>query len=116
MGGMTTKRERDDAKFGKVFTPAVLTALKQLGATLQPDSEERYGTARYTLVTRAGALNVTAYDTWIACRFDDVEAAKKVARTGILNPFSGKYNFMYSADNDPLACVADWVRHMRELQ
>lgn len=57
--------------------------------------------SRMALQTICGTLHITPYGNWIACRFNDVEAA--VARFGYhpsygrLNPCSGKWNFHFAA-------------------
>jgi len=43
--------------------------------------------------TVAGPMSVHAYENWVACRFHDVERAKKVSPPGSLNPYSGKWNW-----------------------
>lgn len=63
----------------------------------------------YAIETKAGPLHVTPFPwdpessqggAWIACRFEDVDAARRVfgvTRLGTgarLNPYSGKWNFM----------------------
>ena len=53
----------------------------------------------WELDTVAGTMRLTPYDTWIACRFDDVEAAKLRVRFGALNPWSGKWNWHYEQPN-----------------
>ena len=49
----------------------------------------------WEIETIAGAMRVTPYDTWVACRFDDVDAAKQRVRFGTLNPWSGKWNWHF---------------------
>lgn len=47
------------------------------------------------LPTIAGNLRLAPYDTWLATRFDDVNAAKSHIGFGQLNPFSGKWNWHF---------------------
>ena len=66
------------------------------------------GEAEYKINTVAGSLRVTVYDDWLACRFDNVAAAKAALpeyaglgqRYARLNPFSGKWNW-HGADALP---------------
>lgn len=110
-----TKRERATIKFSKVFTPRAQAALRAMGATVQDGSVENFGSARFSLVTKAGILNVTVYDTWIAARFDDVDAAKALGLVG-LNPYSGKYNFHFVAEHEnPIACVDYWTNTIKQI-
>jgi len=53
----------------------------------------------FEIETKAGNLHLTPYDTWVACRFDDVERARTiVGNDGRLNRCSGKWNFHFSHD------------------
>ena len=70
------------------FQAAVAASLRHLGAR----SAQRYD---WELDTVVGTLRVTPYDNWIACCFDDVEAAKQRVRFGTLNPWSGKWNWHF---------------------
>jgi hypothetical protein len=51
----------------------------------------------YEINTQAGILRITFYEDkkmpWFACRFDDVQKAKELVRSGVLNKFSGKWNW-----------------------
>lgn len=49
----------------------------------------------WELDTVAGILRVTPYENWIACRFDDVGTAKQLVHFGVLNPWSGKWNWHF---------------------
>lgn len=71
------------------FKAEVAKRLTALGAT-RPDG---YG-YDYTVATAAGNLYVTAYEDWIACRFEEPERAKAISDTR-LNPYSGKWNHHY---------------------
>jgi hypothetical protein len=66
----------------KVDTEAYLTSI---GARPWPN-----GLYAYVLDTIIGALWITPYDDWIACRWKDVEKARAVVDC---NPCSGKWNF-----------------------
>lgn len=48
----------------------------------------------YEIDTQAGVLALAVYDNWLATRFEDVAAAKKLLGTAV-NPHSGKWNFHY---------------------
>jgi hypothetical protein len=48
---------------------------------------------KYDVATMAGRLHITIYDDWLACRFDDVQSAVVQVRNGVLNPYSGKWNW-----------------------
>lgn len=78
------------------FEERALHMVKALGAESQPPYNE------LTLQTLAGPMRVHPYDTWMACRFEDVERAKKLSPAGSLNPFSGKWNWHYTkpGEND----------------
>ena len=49
---------------------------------------------RWAITTRAGLLHVIPRGDWVACRFDDVEAAKGLG-LGYFNQYSGKWNHHY---------------------
>jgi len=49
----------------------------------------------YEITTRAGYLSIATYGNWVACQFNDPDAAKAVVGTSGLNPFSGKWNHHY---------------------
>ena len=76
------------------FRKAVLAALRDFGAT--PG-----GPYDYQMVVKAGLLYVSIHDNWIACRFSTVERAigvtKDAGSFGRLNPYSGKWNFEFTA-------------------
>lgn len=44
---------------------------------------------------------------WVHFRFDDVNAAKEVVAFGNLNPYSAKWNFMFSGKGGHLTLAAD---------
>lgn len=48
---------------------------------------------RFAVQTTAGRLEISPYPEFIACRFDDVERARRVVHVGRLNPHTGKWNF-----------------------
>lgn len=49
-----------------------------------------------TLNTIAGPLRCHVYDNWIAMQFDDEKKAVELIHFGNLNPYSGKWNWMYN--------------------
>ena len=73
------------------FKAEIGRRLEALGA-VAPD-----GTYDYALATVAGNLFVTAYDDWVACRFEEPERAKATVSDTRLNPCSGKWNHIYDA-------------------
>lgn len=79
-----------------VFKEALVAMLLRLGAR---PSERFYD---YVIDTRAGLLYLSAYDDWLAARFEDVEKARQVVKTGCLNRFSGKWNwhFVFAEEQD----------------
>jgi len=60
--------------------------------------------ADHSIQTIAGELRITPHGTWIACRFEDIEAAKTILPfwpkriEARLNGFSGKWNFTNTQD------------------
>lgn len=71
-------------------------------AWLLEQGAQRSNTIReFSIRTTCGVLHISPYDTWIACCFDDVAAAKQhfppVFGLGHdrLNPYSGKWNWHY---------------------
>jgi hypothetical protein len=70
------------------FAHAVTEGLRQLGA-------RQAGAYGWQLDTVGGLLDISPYDAWVACRFDDVERAKAHVRSGNLNPYSGKWNWHF---------------------
>ena len=55
-------------------------------------------TNKFSLGTICGELHITIYDGWLACRFQDVDLAKRnlpVDLQANLNRFSGKWNFHF---------------------
>lgn len=83
------------------FTQACTDMLLALGA--KPGEHDPW-----QLHTLAGVLRLQPYDNWLACRFDDVEAAKQHAYFGHLNPYSGKWNWHFTEPN------AEDVEFLRE--
>jgi hypothetical protein len=55
--------------------------------------------ANYILKTPIGPLHICIFDSWVACRFEDIRAAT-VFTKGVSNEFTGKWNWHYS--NDPV--------------
>ena len=74
------------------FKRACTELLQQLGASKSVDIFAR----EWTLQTLAGPMYCDVYDTWLASRFADVNAAKTTISSGSLNPFSGKWNWHYT--------------------
>jgi hypothetical protein len=79
----------------------VTAALRKLGALYVP---EYYGNDDLVIKTVAGLLTFHPYGTWVACRFEDVQAARDHFHVGEhetgnrhhLNPYSGKWNWHWS--------------------
>jgi len=76
----------------------------------------------FALQTVAGELRVTPEGNWIACRFQDVEAAKTVLpywpkEQAQLNGFSGKWNFVHARDGrfDPERNLAEFKTELAFL-
>lgn len=78
-----THAERDEA-----FVTAVCDAVLALGG-VEIDGPPR----SFAVQTTAGRLEISPYPEFIACRFDDVERARRTVHVGRLNPHSGKWNF-----------------------
>lgn len=95
-----TERQRAKRRAAehKALVALVRDFLALHGAT--PDELDP-GTA-WSVQTALGALRVHVIDDWIACRWDDVEAAKRVfphaSHLSRLNPYSGKWNFSEGID------------------
>jgi hypothetical protein len=70
------------------FTNAVSDGLRHLGA-------RQGGPYGWQLDTVAGILNITPYDNWVACRFDEVQRANQTIGFGTLNRYSGKWNWHF---------------------
>jgi len=70
------------------FAAAVTQAMKELGAR----EGSAYG---WQIDTRAGLLQLSPYEDWVACRFEDVARANVEIRYGQLNPHSGKWNWYF---------------------
>lgn len=75
------------------FPQACAAMLQSLGA--QP-AEYSYP---WQLQSVAGVLRLHPYDNWLACRFEDVAAAKALVGHGQLNPYSGKWNWHFDQPN-----------------
>ncbi len=102
------KPRRPRARTPKVSIDALHTWLREVGA-VERERYERDGAVQivYTLATTLGTLHVhpfpwerasTQGGAWIACRFEDVETARRhfgvrFTCTHRLNPYSGKWNF-----------------------
>jgi hypothetical protein len=88
------------------FTANVVAYIVGKGAT--PGRHEEY-----ELATNIGVLKITPYDNWIACRFDDVEAAQLFCAC---NKYSGKWNFHYSDDVATLSTASTIGDFMNEIE
>ncbi len=53
----------------------------------------------WQLDTRAGQLDIHPFEDWVACRFDDVERARREVSHGQLNCYSGKWNWHFVQPN-----------------
>ncbi len=79
---MMAKKQKFD------FKAACEAMLRRLGATTGTHHD-------LAIPTVAGLLQCTPYADWLACAFDDVQAARAKVGHGTLNQFSGKWNWMY---------------------
>lgn len=93
-------RNYADTKAGKLagdrFNKRVEELLVSMGATVVRHGSMVLGEpTNLTLHTRAGPLHFSLYGDWIAARFDDVDAARRVLGQPHhrLNPHSGKFNW-----------------------
>lgn len=101
----TSKRQR--IQDTEAFRQGIEAILEQAGGNRTPGRLHEW-----SVPTKAGPLGITIYDTWVAGRFEDVEAAKKLlgsSPTGDLNPYSGKWNHHYGS----LAGSPDSIDHFR---
>ena len=63
----------------------------QTGLIVAAGGVREKGVYTYVLKTRGGPLRLKPMGDWVACRFDDIEAAK---RAGVpFNPLNGKCKF-----------------------
>lgn len=73
----------------------------------------------WSIQTSAGLLNINVYDTWLACRFDDVAAANRVL-PGCVNKFSGKWNHHFTYEElrtiKPEDLLGGFERQVKKLQ
>ena len=75
----------------------------------------------YEIATPAGRLWITIYETWIACRFDDVELGKRFTEScgSSCNPYTGKWNFHFSEGTveslDPEMAIAHFGFFLGQL-
>lgn len=102
-----TKRRR---QAGERFKQAVADYLASKGATTSRFYD-------FEIETKAGTLFVSPHDNWIACRFENVEEAKRLlGNNPRLNPFSGKWNFHYSDETiHTPAPLTDFAMHLERL-
>lgn len=75
--------------------------------------------ARFIVQTRAGELKIHLYGDLIACRFANVEAAKKAlprkSSSDRLNPYTGKWNFEFGNHIDPYVSASEFIHELRNL-
>jgi hypothetical protein len=88
------------------FAAAVTAGLKELGAL-------EGGPYDWRIDTVGGLLDISPYDTWVACRFDDVERAILAVGKGGCNPNSGKWNWHYGSPTE--TDVANFLFHLRSI-
>lgn len=88
------------------FAAAVTQAIKELGA-------REGGAYGLQLDTRAGLLELSPYEDWVACRFEDVARANVEIHHGQLNPYSGKWNWHF--DNLDAADVEHFKRQVSSI-
>ncbi len=84
-GEYLSPKEIKEKKSAEKFKKAAIAAIIASGG--RPSGQHMY---EYTIQTPAGPLAVSATDSWIAGRFDDVERAKSL---GLDVGYSGKWNF-----------------------
>jgi len=93
--------KKPTAKELAVFRADLERVLEQAGAQRTPGKAWEW-----QLETKAGPLQITVYDSWIATRFDDVAAATKLlGRSGVspVNGYTGKWNHHFISDMGPVA-------------
>lgn len=73
------------------FQRACDEMLKGLGAMPPSDAEPFH----WLLQTSGGQMKCHVFSDWLACRFEDVAAAKNAIHSGSLNPYSGKWNWHF---------------------
>jgi hypothetical protein len=61
------------------------------------------------LDTTLGALSVCWVDTWLACRFEEPERAR---RSVGCNPYSGKWNFHGASNEESFAAFTREIRRL----
>lgn len=66
------------------------------------------------LQTRFGGMQLKVYDDWVACRFENIEAARLGLPPGRLNPHSGKWNWHFERPGfDDLLALARELADVR---
>ena len=89
------------------FQEACTAMLVSLGAT---PGDRCYP---WRLMTLAGVLHLRPLEDWLACRFQDVQAAKQVVGRDRLNRYSGKWNWHFT---DPTTDdLENLRRHLHSL-
>ena len=94
------------------FRRRVIDEIKGQGAV------ETNGLYGYTLPTPIGELGISVWDSAIICRFFDVP--KAVAFTSrhtsqSCNPHSGKWNWHWSKDDDPVLALSSFKADLDRL-
>jgi hypothetical protein len=113
---MQTKITKRAARWQAQFAKTMTAYLAGVGA--KPNS---YNPPEHTLLTRAGTLTVTVYENWLACRFLDIQHAKRYLgdrtkdRDSRLNPHSGKWNFHFTTGTDLDICEATFRSELEPL-
>ncbi len=95
------------------FDALVNAYLESLGARIQHPLDSPYP-SRWHLETKAGALGVTSYGHWIACRFEYPARAKAFVGTFGLNEYSGKWNHHYDVGAGERE-IEDFKRQLRRV-
>ena len=118
MPGRLTKK---DVRWRQEFTTHFLAYLLGCGAEVlerrPPNEYSPVAVFRLSLLTTAGRLQITIYDIWLACRFDDVDAAVNVLPyDDQLNPHSGKWNFHFRVGLPVTECLAIFEFRFRVLR
>jgi hypothetical protein len=89
------------------FAAAVAQGLREIGA-------REAGPYGWQLDTIGGLLDITPYEDWVACRFDDVARANETIQFGSLNHHSGKWNWLYCKPD--AADVNFFLQHLKLIR
>ena len=72
------------------------------------------GVYAYVLHTRGGTVRLKPMGDWVACRFDDIELAK---RAGVpFNPLNGKCNFHDTTTTDGATAFEEFIATVGRLK